>query len=446
MEKIFALLLLLNPLFILGQNAQTTALNVGHDGIRIDKTSNLALPVLLEKGALYQFFVLQQGIDVMLVLSDQSGKQILEKDSPNGQNGFEIFEYSASETGVYSLAVKRLEEEGNSDKGQISYYIKKFSKQEIAIREKTEKDLIFENQKNVLTLDIDHFWEAFDHLSSCKTQWDSILAIQNLYLDRATNGLKEFIKKRNFSADVFISTIRKYPKYYLSVRPYTFEAHKCEPQIQQVFDTFKALYAHFKPFQVCFAMGVHQTAGTASDHFILIGTEMNTIGKNVDFSELGEDWKPGAMTEEPDIPQKIKGIIAHECVHTQQAERLDSNAIECNQLYFCLREGAANFVGELLTGATNYSSVNEYGDKHENNLWNEFKAGMCSQTAENWLYNGNTVKGRPADLGYYIGYKITEAYYHRAKDKKEAVKEIIELNDPISFLQKSGYDQQKKKG
>jgi uncharacterized protein YjaZ len=62
--------------------------------------------------------------------------------------------------------------------------------------------------------------------------------------------------------------------------------------------------------------------------------------------------------------------------------------------------------------------------------------------AKNWMpriYNGNNSKTRPADLGYYIGYKICESYYRQAKDKKQAVREILETKAFTAFLQESGY-------
>lgn len=43
------------------------------------------------------------------------------------------------------------------------------------------------------------------------------------------------------------------------------------------------------------------------------------------------------------------------------------------------------------------------------------------------------------DLGYWMGYKITEAYFDKAKDKKEAVSEILNITDFSAFLRESGY-------
>ncbi len=48
---------------------------------------------------------------------------------------------------------------------------------------------------------------------------------------------------------------------------------------------------------------------------------------------------------------------------------------------------------------------------------------------------------KPADLGYYIGYKIVESYYNRAKDKKQVIKDILDIKDFNAFLKASGYDE-----
>jgi len=41
----------------------------------------------------------------------------------------------------------------------------------------------------------------------------------------------------------------------------------------------------------------------------------------------------------------------------------------------------------------------------------------------------------------FIGYKIAESYYSRAKDKKQAVKDILEIKDFNQFLKASRYDE-----
>jgi hypothetical protein len=43
------------------------------------------------------------------------------------------------------------------------------------------------------------------------------------------------------------------------------------------------------------------------------------------------------------------------------------------------------------------------------------------------------------DIGYWIGYRIVKAYYQRATDKQQALREILQLSQPQAFLQKSGW-------
>ena len=64
---------------------------------------------------------------------------------------------------------------------------------------------------------------------------------------------------------------------------------------------------------------------------------------------------------------------------------------------------------------------------------------MMGNKYKKWLYNGNSSKDRPADLGYFIGYRICEAYYNQAEDKEKALNEILKINRFKKLLKKSGY-------
>jgi uncharacterized protein YjaZ len=80
-----------------------------------------------------------------------------------------------------------------------------------------------------------------------------------------------------------------------------------------------------------------------------------------------------------------------------------------------------------------------YGDAHEQELWAEFRKEMLGTDINRWMYQGDREKDRPADLGYYIGYKICESFYHRAPEKREAVRRILQVTDAQGFLKESGY-------
>jgi hypothetical protein len=60
-----------------------------------------------------------------------------------------------------------------------------------------------------------------------------------------------------------------------------------------------------------------------------------------------------------------------------------------------------------------------------------------------WLYNGWNAKAlgdRPADLGYWIGYRITKSYYEHAADKRQAIQEILTIRNFDRFLAASHYN------
>jgi len=46
---------------------------------------------------------------------------------------------------------------------------------------------------------------------------------------------------------------------------------------------------------------------------------------------------------------------------------------------------------------------------------------------------------KPADLGYFIGYRIAQAYYNSAADKRAALRDIVRGADVEGILARSGY-------
>ena len=138
---------------------------------------------------------------------------------------------------------------------------------------------------------------------------------------------------------------------------------------------------------------------------------------------------------------KIPVVVAHELAHyAQRFEKAPESLLDRS-----IAEGEADFLSQLIAGAQINELQHRYGAQHEEEVWNEFSFAMYGTDYSRWLYNGGELaaKGepftRPADLGYYVGYKICEAFYDRAEDKKKAVKEMLEIRDFKQFLQESGY-------
>jgi hypothetical protein len=425
---------------LLGQNASNLVFDKLYEKQTVSKANDLIFTTTLEKGDLYGISVKQNGIDVVVEVVDQNKQKLADKDSPNGSWGYEKMEFAPTTTATYFIQVKRLDEAGNPDTGEVTLKIKHFTKSDLIEREKIKKELAPENLKTVQTADIDHFWQAWDNLKNCKTYQDSLQSFEKIYTDRATDGFKDFMKVRDYTPEDYVEMARKLPKFYNSVRQNTLVTKKAEPLIEEVFQKFKALYPNFKPFKVCFAIGAMRSGGTVSDDFVLIGAEITTSTNKMDLSEIPFEALKKNLAGEEDIVQKIKNMVAHECVHTQQKTPLDTNSVNCNLLYQCMQEGFCDFIGELVTGSQINKWLLDYSNAHEKELWQTFKSQLCTQKTGDWLYNMSSVKDKPSDLGYYIGYKIAQSYYNNAVDKKQAVIDIIEMKNPLQFLEKSGYD------
>lgn len=407
----------------------------------LDTLTNLTYAISFARGGIYQFSIEQKGIGIYYALKDPSEQLLIECDTPEDIDGIERFEYRASKPGTYLLTFKRFAHPENTASGKYNLKVKSLSKAEIAQRNKIRRELGPENHKTVQTLDIDHFWEAFDMLKYCKSYADSVRSFQQLYLDRATDGLLDFIRVRDINAEKLTSLVAKHPKFYASIRTNTYKIKGLDTMIDSIFFRFKKIYPNFKPFKVCFAIGVLNTGGTVSNNFVLVGAEIATSSADIDLSEFGAGAFRDNLAFKGNIVRKIENLIAHECVHTRQ-KTADQNTVKCPLLYYSLREGICDFIREMVSGKA-LTNNHTYGDAHELQIWQDFKKQICSEDTGGWLYNYSTVKNRPADLGYYVGYKIAAAYYNNSEDKQRAVVDIIEMTDPLGFLEKSGYGQKR---
>lgn len=62
----------------------------------------------------------------------------------------------------------------------------------------------------------------------------------------------------------------------------------------------------------------------------------------------------------------------------------------------------------------------------------------ATETGE-WMYRQTTTDGKPADMAYWIGKRIAEAYYHNAEDKSLALRELVGFSNANEILSKSRY-------
>ena len=255
----------------------------------------------------------------------------------------------------------------------------------------------------LITSDVRLFWQAVDRASR-----DSLAPVlQREYLDRGTVGVRDFIPGRIFSAEDLGAAVRDRRAKYDSVRAANVDVARAEPAIRAAFRRLKAIY----PDAVFFVIGRFNSGGTASKHGLLIGAEMYRD------------------------PSGLPAIVAHELIHYQQ--HYDNPTL----LEHSFLEGTADFLGEMISGSQINNAAHEYGLAHEHALWQEFKSHFDDRQFYPWMY-GRPPDGRPNDLGYFIGYRIAEAYYNRTADKQHAIRDIINggNGNVRELLAKSGYD------
>jgi hypothetical protein len=234
-----------------------------------------------------------------------------------------------------------------------------------------------------------------------------------------------------------------FPAFWKSIRPLTQAIDQRRPEILAVFDTLSRVLPGFTAPDVCFAIGCLRTGGTTSNHMILIGAEIAAADPSVDKAGMN-DWLQYVLGQSGDIVS----MVAHEAVHTRQTGfpffeifSLISHR-KLNLLNMSITEGSADFITSRFLGLNINEKVHAYGKAHYCPLLNEFRKDIATEPFDysHWLYNGNASKGRPADLGYYMGSLITAAYYDLAPDKTIALKTVMRLGKYKKVYRRSGME------
>jgi len=267
---------------------------------------------------------------------------------------------------------------------------------------------------SIITADINHFWRAFDLLQSQQTTADSLKIIKTIFVDQASEGLRQYMKAAHCHEKEYLETIRKRKADYIAIRAKTEAIVGKKQLILQYLNRFKQLYPGLKIPAICFTIGKFEVGGTQFGNTLYIGCEVDVLN-HVDI-----------------IPQSI-----HELAHFQQK---DQNPL--TNLELAMIEGGAEFVCYQVTGKRTIPKTWAYGIAHETSLWNEFRPGLDSVINTKWFLDvPDKDNHRPGSLAYFIGFRICEAYLKRHQGKKPALKELVEMEDPKQIFLESSYNQ-----
>lgn len=272
----------------------------------------------------------------------------------------------------------------------------------------------------VVWADVDRFWRAYDQLSGATTTADSLAIIDNQYLALATPGLRRYVAEANATAADFLRAWRTHRRYLVAIRPATLSIRQQKPAIIEAARRLKKAYPASTFPNLYFAIGKLEVGGTQFDNLLYVGAELKCATAYPPLDELNPDLRGGIS------PVKtLSTVCIHEMVHGQQ--RLKNSR---TNLDGALLEGAAEYVAFRLTGRLGSPAAFAYGRQHEATIRQQFAQEADQPIVAKWfLARTDLATQLPGALGYFVGFRICEAYYTQARDKKAALQTIISLSD-----------------
>ena len=251
--------------------------------------------------------------------------------------------------------------------------------------------------------------------------------LKSEYLDRGSPGVAIFTPNRIQNADNLAKAVAG------NTAAYRRAISVCLPAARQMQDEASTIIARIgamlgepEAATAYVVFGAGNSGGTAGAEGLVLGLEVICF----------------LADSAPAVKQVLRDFIAHEMAHVYQSRAGVKESAD-DLLHQSMVEGFADFVMErVLEGAARTGTERQaYGLAIEAVLWREFKSDVDSRRAKTeWLYvQRMSVPGRPADMGYWIGKRICEAYYAKAGDKRAAMRTLLELRDPKAILAESGY-------
>lgn len=271
----------------------------------------------------------------------------------------------------------------------------------------------------IRTSDVDRFYALYD-----ATGGQPSAAALQAYIDGGTDGFRAFARMRNTTGERIALAIEKQPAVYQQAKRCAEALPQVKSRLATALARLKRLYPEASLPPVTLAVGRGKPVGTADANGVMIGQEALCAA---DFMN-------------PDIEDRFVHVIAHEYVHVQQSRFSPENPEE-RVLKAALIEGGAEFIGELVSGSVGYKHLPPLVKGREKQFETRFLADVeVPAIGSAWLYNHPGTAEHPADLGYWIGYRIAKAYYRQARDKGRALRDLIELRDPRAILEASGWE------
>ena len=274
-------------------------------------------------------------------------------------------------------------------------------------------------EAKIIYKDLVHFVEAYKELA---TNTDTIQVLQTLYFDRGSADLTEFINRHQLTADLMKKAISAAPERYALIPGFLTNIAEVEKEYKSLMQDFDQAIPNAMYPPTYLLVGANRGIGQASQ-----------VGQQI------------TITRPVDNMEKLRGIMAHELSHFQQAIAMGGQKYAAlysspdNMLGLCLREGGAEFLASLVVGDITQNTALHYIEQDEHRLKEQFLSDLETQNKDFWLWASVGQKTYPKLLGYAMGYKICKHYYETAPDKSLALDYILKMEDAEAFIASSGY-------
>lgn len=283
------------------------------------------------------------------------------------------------------------------------------------------------DKSEVVTTDVAHFWQAFDDAGKAPAS-QRVEIYQRDYFDRASQGLKDFDKQHHVTPESLSAHVEQHRAEYAKLRPYINEVVDQKPVIQAAFRRLAALYPGIRlPVHVYFVVGPQRGAGMNSPNGIILAADVFATppGTPYDYTKVTPNYVPFAAV--------------HETIHFNQTYETGDRSTLLQQV---INEGTADFITTLVLPEPDVRQMTDrwqYGCPHEKALFARFAKEKDRVETSPWMFDHHPSTGWPPDMGYWLGYRIAQTYYHQAGDKHAALTALLDVTDFQKLLAESGY-------
>lgn len=274
---------------------------------------------------------------------------------------------------------------------------------------------------DIRTDDVTRFYALYDATGGRPT----VEQIERDYLAQGTQSLREFAQARRVTAQRIAERMNAEPALYAKAKDCLAVLPAVKRRLLPVFAELAELYPQAKFPPVAIVVGRGKPVGITNPAGVTLGLEALCA----------------ADIMHPDLEERFVRVIAHEYGHIQQTLQTEFEPGDPNAtvLRYALAEGTAELLAELTSGGVGNGKHAQWTRGKEAQIEAAFVEDMHGTDISQWFYDYRPGSDQPYDLGYWVGYRIVKAYYLQSKDRKAALKAIIEMDDPKAFLQRSGW-------